>query len=284
MFFKKGKNITIKNKFKITIKKGYTYNSKNKNNIINEINNLLCYEDNKKNNKDKTINNDNKNIININKIKIKEKQIKLNDINNIQGKGHKKIKLKCITENKDNKLKLKIPEDNNNKEINGDNTKINKNIVIKNRYKRKNIPIESYKGFIPTKNTDYINTVGKSKYGFMKFIFGNEILIENMPEKNYLDNLGKEEKLKKGRKIIKEDHYENKINIFNSIFKIGSLRKTEIILYQYDISQILEPFLDEKKFLALINKSFYDKTKADIPKNWSKFLNLSFIYIALGYH
>ena len=284
MFYKQGKIITIKNKFKITIKKGYTYNSKNKNDIINEINNLLCCEDNKKNNKDNIINNDNKNNINNKKIKNKEKPIILNDINNISGKGPKKIKLKCITENKDNKLKLNITEDNNNNEINGDNRKMNKNIVIKNRYKRKNIPIASYEGYIPTKNTDYINNVGKSKCGFMKFIFGNEILIENIPEKNYLDNLGKKEKLNKGKKIIKEVHYENKINIFNSIFKIGSLRKTEIILYQYDISQILEPFLEEKKFLDLINKSFYDKTKVDIPKNWSKFLDLSFIYIALGYH
>ena len=204
----------------------------------------------------------------------------LPDINNVQGKRNKKIKIKLKTENKDNKPIDKIPEDNNNKTVNTGNRNYNKNIVIKNKYKRKNIPIASYKGYIPTQDTDN-NNVGKSKYNIMKNIFGNEILIENMPEKNVLDYLGKKNKVKLGKKIIKEDHYENKINIFNSIFKIGSLRKTEIILYQYEISEILEPYLEEKKFLSLINKSFYDKTKVDIPKNWSKLLDLSFIYIIL---
>ena len=77
---------------------------------------------------------------------------------------------------------------------------------------------------------------------------------------------------------------ENIINIFNLIFKISNLNKKEIIINQYDISKILEPYLEEDKFINLINTSLNYKTKVnDIPKYWSKHLNLAFIYSKLGY-
>ena len=55
-----------------------------------------------------------------------------------------------------------------------------------------------------------------------KSIFGNEILIENKSVKNKLELLGKDEKKKFGKKKeYKKD--ENLINIFDLIFKIGSI-------------------------------------------------------------
>ena len=117
----------------------------------------------------------------------------------------------------------------------------------------------------------------------MANIFGNEIIIKNTLGKNKLESLGNEKERKKIRKEINMINKEKSINIFNLIFKINSIKQKEIIINQYDISGILEPFLEDKKFLDLINLSVLSKTKIEIPKYWSKLLNLSFIYSTLKF-
>ena len=243
MIFRGDKNIIIKNKFKIIVKKGFNYSSERIKLNINKIQNNNEIKENK-------LNENNKNNINIINNNIKEKE--------------KKIFQNADTGIKKKKMKLKL--------------KPNTKIVFKNFYKRKNIPILNYSGYIP-RNENY---VGMTQGFLMSTIFGNEILIENKSVKNKLELLGKDEKKKFGKKKeYKKD--ENLINIFDLIFKIGSINKKEIILKQYDISKILEPYVEKNKFLYLINRSFNNKTKVEIPENWNKIINLELIYSKLGY-
>ena len=288
----RGEKILIKNKFKIKVKKGFNYKSETIKKILDKIkNNKKKENDNKneineKNNniekkeidiKDKNDIKDNndikdKNDIKLNNGKNKEKEISKNDTNN---PGIKKKKIK---------LKLKLPSNKTTEEININNNKEEKSdniIVIKNNYKRKNIPIINYEGYIP----QLINALGISKGCHISNIFGNEILLENKMGKNQLDCLGKEKNNEKNQIKKSEkngDSQDNQINIFNLIFKIGGLSKKEIIINQYDISGILEQIEDET-IIFLMNNPFKVKTKVDIPKHWNKFLNLSFIYSELGY-
>ena len=274
MEFRKDEEIIIKNKFKIIVKKGFKYNSEKTKNILQEINNLL--KDDKKDNQN---NEKNENNINLNKQKNEDIIIPINEKINNQRTKKKKIKLK-LKSNADIIERTQTISTEENQNITKDREA--NYIVIKNIYKRKNIPIYGYQGFIPQINT----VIGISKINHMTNIFGNEIFIENKLEVNKL-NLKKNQKdiydNIKGRKRLKAENVEEiKINIFNLIFKIGSVYRKEIIINQYDISQILRT-LEKEKFLCLINQSFYGKTIVNIPDNWNKILNLSLIYSTLEY-
>ena len=281
MIYRRDQNLLIKEKFKIIVNTGYNYNSSYINKIIDNYNkkniNKIIDNYNKKNIKEKKEKSENKEIKENNiisnrhrqKDKNKEKISSINEINNLGGKKTK-LKLRCNTE-ENNKIKK---ESNLNKE------KEDNNIVSKNNYKRKNIPIINYAGYIPQSNS----IVGISQGLHLANIFGNEIIIEKKKGNNKLNLLGNGKENKKTGKKLKVEDSENIINIFNLIFKISNLNKKEIIINQYDISKILEPYLEEDKFINLINNSLNYKTKVDdIPKYWSKHLNLAFIYSKLGY-
>ena len=70
-------------------------------------------------------------------------------------------------------------------------------------------------------------------------------------------------------------------NVFDSLF---SIRKVgfNIEVTQHDISEILEPYLEEKKFKELLNHVYPSKQKNDLPENWKKLLNLTNLYPTFG--
>ena len=68
-------------------------------------------------------------------------------------------------------------------------------------------------------------------------------------------------------------------NIFDSLFTIKKVGY-DIGVIQNDISEILNPYLEEEKFKLLVNHNFRRKTKEDIPENWKKLLSLNSIYPA----
>ena len=285
MIYRGEKELLIKERFKIKVNTGYNYSSSYINKTIDKYNKKNIKEKEKIENIEKTESKEikeNNNNLNKNKQKEKnkEKTLTINEINNLGGKKTKfKLKLRCNTEeNKQNNNIIKKESNNNlNKEKEDNNID---NIVIKNNYKRKNIPIINYGGHIPQSN----RTFGISKGVHLTNIFGNEIIIEKKIGNNKINLLGNEKEDKKTQKKLILKNNDNSINIFNLIFKIGNLNKKEIIINQYDISKILEPYLEEDKFINLINNSLNYKTKVDdIPKYWPKFLNLSFIYSKLGY-
>ena len=66
------------------------------------------------------------------------------------------------------------------------------------------------------------------------------------------------------------------------IFKISCLKKDEIILNQYDISDIIDKKLDQYNLEKIITENNY--MMPEIPKYWDKYLNLAFIYNKLKYN
>ena len=241
----------IKKKYKIKVNKGFTYDSININEILDKLPKTKNIENDKKENINKSEKKD----------KDKEKVISANELNNPEIKK-KKLKLKINLTDKNNKEIL--PEknnDNNNSNIGNEN----ETIIIKNYYKRKNIPLSNYCGYIPR----WKSVSGLTKESHIENIFGNEIIIEKNIGINKIDLLDKEKKsyyIKEKPKIVKN---ENIINIFNLIFKVEKLENDEIIINQYDISKILEPYSEEEKFLNLVNRCSYDKTEIIIPEYWN---------------
>ena len=66
-------------------------------------------------------------------------------------------------------------------------------------------------------------------------------------------------------------------NIFDSLFTIKTVGH-DIKIIQNDISELLNPYLEEEKFKLLVNHNFRRKTKEDIPENWKILLSLNNIY------
>ena len=80
-------------------------------------------------------------------------------------------------------------------------------------------------------------------------------------------------------------HNQNKsdqlINVFDCLFSIKKVGlKIEVI--QNDISDLLQPYLEEEKFKELINQVFQRKKGNELPENWRKLLSLTNLYPAFG--
>ena len=301
---KNGKaNKKIKYKFKIKVQQGFKYSDKFISKIKEDLYKNIFWKDNKENIKlkpieeqskekieenqninininDESKNKNDKNIkneINIsNEINITNEinnNIHLNtessNSNNALPQKKKKFKLKLnrnindVNNNQNNPNLISKESKMNNSLDNSNNNNNNNVIVIKNNYKRKSIPISGYQGFVP--NTT--NLIGKSEANHKKNIFNNEILFINKNEYKESINLEKKER--------------KKISIFNMIFKVSCLKKDEIILDQYDISDILDKNLDEYNLERIIFESNF--STPDLPKYWDKLLNLAFIYTQLKF-
>lgn len=163
------------------------------------------------------------------------------------GNSHKKIKLK---------LKLKSRNDIPKKNI-ANNFSIYYSTFLNNRYKRDNIPIEGYSGYIPT----YNNPLGKTKELILSQTFGNEFLKKDKLVENPLDNLGLNGN---NKKIPEKKHFSIKqeefVNVFDFIFTVKSIHRNEIVLYINNISNVLDNYSKPDTFIELLNSSFEQKT------------------------
>ena len=70
-------------------------------------------------------------------------------------------------------------------------------------------------------------------------------------------------------------------NIFDSLFSIKKIGNG-IEVIQHDISELLKPYLLKEDFESLINHTFPNKTKNDLPENWKDILSLNNLYPAFG--
>ena len=158
-------------------------------------------------------------------------------------------------------MKLKLKQDSRN-------SKINENIYFstykKNIYKRKNVPTLGYEGHVPT-----IQTIsGKTNGMIFNDIFRNEYFKRDIKVKNLLNNIGLNENPKKkfpGRRHF--DYREKFVNVFDLIFSIKSISKNEIVVYQNDISSVLEEYYEPNTFLSLLNYGFHDKKEKEVQLN-----------------
>ena len=193
---------------------------------------------------------DNNNYINDFLYSSRLKPIKANNINN-EIKTKKKLK-----------LKLKIGEHDSR------NSMIKENIYFstykKNNYKRKNVPSLSYEGYVPS--IQFI--VGKTKGMIFNDVFRNEYLKRDIKVKNLLNNIGLNEHPKKkypGRRHF--DYREKFVNVFDLMFSIKSISKNEIVVYQNDISSVLEEYYEPNIFISLLNYGFHDKKEKEVQLN-----------------
>lgn len=267
---RRDKKLKIKNKFKIKVQQGFKYSkqfiSKLKEDLNSNKNIIVKIKNNINNDTNDQSKEDNE--IKLNKEEKKEnlEENNTNTINTINNNNN-------TLPSKKKKFKLKLnpkKEETNNPNLISDtniknSTDSNKGvIVVKNFFKRKIIPIKGYSGFVPHST----NLIGKSKLNHMKNIFNNEIIFLNKTE--YKETIKPEKQNKK------------KINILNLIFRISSLTKDEIVLNQYDITEILDKNLDKDNLKKMIRENIC--IAPDIPKYWSKHLNLAFIYGQLKFN
>ena len=172
------------------------------------------------------------------------------------------------TNNNDNKIKQKIKLKLKIGEQDSRNSIINENIYFstykKNIYKRKNVPSLSYEGYVPSMKF----IVGKAKGMIINDIFRNEYLKRDIKVTNLLNNIGLNEnsknKFSRSRYI---DYKEKFVNVFDLIFNIKSINKNEIVVYQNDISSVLEEYNEPNTFMSLLNYGFHDKKEKEVHLN-----------------
>ena len=183
--------------------------------------------------------------------------------------------------------------------------------IIKNAFYKTNDNIETnnyiyYCGPILTHNYNFANTLiwGNDKKENRK----NNFKYKSKDERNSEKKINKYFFLKRERHFINESYNnynviynehlltnffdsnhkryykknDNKFpNVFDSLF---SIRKVgiNIEVTQHDISEILEPYLEENKFKELVNHVYPSKQKNDLPENWKKQLSLTNLYPTFG--
>ena len=131
-----------------------------------------------------------------------------------------------------------------------------------NRYKRENIPLIGYQGFIP--NTG--NNLGKSNELIINETFGSALLKSEKNGKSLFDYLGLERKenLKIRNEKMHKAFREKFVNVFDFIFSVKSINRNEIVLYNNNISSILDQYYEPKLFRELLNYSFPPKKVTDV--------------------
>jgi len=181
-------------------------------------------------------------------------RIKPAKINNSKSNNKPKKKLKL-------KLKLKLGDQSSR------NTMINENLFfstyIDNAYKRKNVPIESYDGHVPSMIFSY----GKTKAKLINEAFRNEYLKKDKIVENPLNNLGLNEDEKKISEKKHMDYRIKFVNVFDLMFSIKSISKNEIVVCQNSISSVLDEYYEPKTFEALLNYGFRDKKEKEVQLN-----------------
>ena len=225
----------IKNKKKKNITETFAIKVVDGKRVKNEFNNLK-------------INLDNNNYINDFLHNSRIKPIKTN--NNKSSNKPKKIKLK---------LKLK-PEDQNSRKA-----MINENFYFStykdNVYKRGNIPIISYGGYVPAMPS----MLGKTKGMILNEAFRNEYLKKDRVIENPLNNLGMNED--EDRKISQRkqmDYRVKFVNVFDLMFSMQSISRNEIVVCQNNISSVLDEYYEPNTFLALLDYGFRDKKEKEV--------------------
>ena len=125
---------------------------------------------------------------------------------------------------------------------------------VKNPFIKKNIPLSYYTGYIPLETITFYEG---AKYKFSKKIFSDKFLSREIynPAEYIFSS--------------KKDKFPN---VFDLLFSIKDVTNNIIIVEQNDITKILEPFLEKKKFVELLNYKFHRKTSEEIPKYWNKIL------------
>ena len=110
--------------------------------------------------------------------------------------------------------------------------------------------------------------VGKTKGMIFNDVFRNEYLKRDIKVKNLLNNIGLNEHPKKkypGRRHF--DYREKFVNVFDLMFSIKSISKNEIVVYQNDISSVLEEYYEPNIFISLLNYGFHDKKEKEVHLN-----------------
>ena len=110
--------------------------------------------------------------------------------------------------------------------------------------------------------------VGKTKGMIFNDVFRNEYLKRDIKVKNLLNNIGLNEHPKKkypGRRHF--DYREKFVNVFDLMFSIKSISKNEIVVYQNDISSVLEEYYEPNIFISLLNYGFHDKKEKEVQLN-----------------
>ena len=166
-----------------------------------------------------------------------------------------------ITPQKKKKIKYKL------KNVDNNSNNFSKNSVYfsaykNNRYKRENIPLIGYQGFIP--NTG--NNLGKSNELIINETFGSALLKSEKNGKSLFDYLGLERKenLKIRNEKMHKAFREKFVNVFDFIFSVKSINRNEIVLYNNNISSILDQYYEPKLFRELLNYSFPPKKVTDV--------------------
>ena len=110
--------------------------------------------------------------------------------------------------------------------------------------------------------------VGKKKGMIINDVFRNEYIKRDIKVKNLLNNIGLNENPKKKFPGRRHFNYREKfVNVFDLIFSIKSISKNEIIVYQNDISSVLEEYNEPNTFMSLLNYGFHDKKEKEVQLN-----------------
>ena len=159
-------------------------------------------------------------------------------------------------------LYLIPPEDNNNSQFKNKDknfvsgkSKFYYSIVTKNTFKRKNVPIADYNGYIPLK----LSKCGKGiEYEISHAFLNNTMTLDKSV---FIKNMNKKKK-KKGKEFI---------NVFELMFSVKSVENNIIVLEKNDVGKILKNYMENDEiFLEFINNSFSERKNEKFLIDWDK--------------
>jgi hypothetical protein len=128
-------------------------------------------------------------------------------------------------------------------------------IVTSNIFKRKNVPIVNYSGYIPLKLT----TCSKTLEDEISHAFLNNTM--TLDKAMFIKNSNKKKK-KKGKEYI---------NAYELMYSVKSVENNIILLEKNDIGKILKTYAENDNcFLEFINLSFSERKNEKIFIDWDK--------------
>ena len=199
------------------------------------------------------------------KIKNENKNFRINlDNNNYKNDASSYSTIKPMKANNNNnkskkKLKLKLKSRNSLT-----NEHIYFSIYQDNIYKRDNIPSYTYEGYVPSTHL----FLGKSKGAIINEIFGSEYIKNDRKVENSFNLLRfNKDRIFEIPEIKIVDNTVKIVNVFDLMFTIKSISKNEIVVFQNDISNILEEYNDPNIFMSLLGFIFHDKIKKEVHWN-----------------
>ena len=177
-----------------------------------------------------------------------------------QNKGTKKQKIKYKLKTNDTQTKSKLYFAS----------------YVNNPYRKENVPILGYTGFIPNEKFDF----GLTKSKQFEKVFLNQFykkekndikIFESLIARDEERNNNKNKRGKK--KVINNDKF---VNVFDLMFTVKSVNRNVIELYKNDISGVLSQYSEPKVFNDLLNHPFPKKEVKDVKINWdliTKYVN-----------